>query len=235
MPSFLIDLPAVAAALVLVAAPAACPSSAPPVEVDVSIVHNQQPIVTDKTSQQLTAEFRYDPDATSSTDGLWMVGGLNQSVIGGSYKVQYEQRVNPQTGGVCVAPHKVQFDIVYTNTIYIAQDFKSMGCRYSATMAHEKRHVNADLRVLDKHLSAIRDALHRAASKIGVRGPFSGEQLAEVRRDMTELIAAGADKAMTDMREDRRKRQADIDTHENYLRDTALCPDQFPKFDGSPN
>lgn len=235
MPSFLIDLPAVAAALVLVAAPAPCPSSAPPVEVEVRVVHKEQPLVTHKTSQELTAEFRYDPDATSSTDGLWMVGGLNQSVIGGSYKVQYDQRINQQTGSVCVAPHKVVYEIVYTNTIYIAQDFKSMGCRYSATMAHEKRHVNTDLRVLDKYVPVIRDDLYRAASNIGMRGPFSGEQLAEVRRDMTELIAAGADKTMTQLREERRRRQADIDSYENYMRDTALCPDQFPKFDGSPN
>jgi len=31
----------------------------------------------------------------------------------------------------------------------------------------------------------------------------------------------------------RRKRNAAIDTLPNYLRDTALCPGQFPKFDGA--
>lgn len=235
MPSFLIDMPAMAAAIILASTPAPCPPAAPPVDVQVSVVHQEMPVVTDKTSRELTGEFMYDPDATMSTDGHWMIGGLNRADIGGNYSVQYEQRINEQSGTACVAPQKVEYEIVYTSTIYMAKDFRPEGCRYGATMAHQKRHVATDLRILEKHIPNIRAALQKAAGDIGMRGPFTGEQLPTARETITEDIAVAADPAMQALRAERRKRQGEIDTHDNYARDTAACPGQFPKYDGDKN
>lgn len=230
MPSFLIDLPAITAAVVLASTPAPCPPAAPQVDVQVRIEHQEMPVVTGKTSRELTGEFLLNSDATTSTDGHWMIGGLNHADIGGNYSVQYEQRIHEQAGTACIAPQKVEFEIVYTSTIYMAKDFKPASCSYIATMAHQKRHVATDLRVLEKHIPNIRAALVQAACNIGMRGPFTGDQLPTAREKIAEDIAVAADSAMQAMREERRKRQADIDTYDNYTRDTAACPGQFPPY-----
>lgn len=235
MPSFLIDLPAMATAVILAAMPVPCPSAVPQVDIQVRIEHQEMPVVTGKTSRELTGEFLLNSDATTSTDGHWMVGGLNHADIGGNYSVQYEQHIHAQAGTACIAPQKVEFDIVYTSTIYMANNFKPVSCGYGATMAHQKRHIATDLRVLEKHIPNIRAALAKAAGAIGMRGPFTGDQLPAAREKIAEDIAIAADNAMQALREERRKRQAEIDTYDDYVRDTAACPGQFPKYDGDKN
>ena len=236
MPSFLIDMPAIAAAVILASSPAApCPSAAPQVDVQVRVVHNETPISMEKTARELSAEFTHDADTTVSTDGHWMIGGTTRSDIGGSYSVQYQQRVDEQAGTTCIAPDKFEYEIVYTSTIYMAKDFGQSGCRYTATLAHQKRHVDTDLRVLDKHIPNIRAALEKAVSDIGMRGPFAEDQLQGASEQIAEELALAADPAMQALREERRKRQAEIDTYDDYVRDTAACPGQFPKYDGDKN
>lgn len=235
MPSYLIDLPAAAMAVMLASASAPCPPTAPVPDVQVTIVHQEMPVISNKTSRELTGEFMYDADATLSTDGHWMIGGLNRADIGGNYSVQYEQRIHEQAGTACIAPMKIEYEIVYTSTIYMAKDFKPASCRYGATMAHQKRHVATDLRIIEKHIPHIRAALQKAAGDIGIRGPFTGEELPSAREKIAEDIAVAADPAMQALRSERRKRQAEIDTYDDYARDTAACPGQFPKYDGDKN
>ena len=69
-----------------------------------------------------------------------------------------------------------------------------------------------------------RDA--RAVVKIRVTGDLEAEYT-KVMESLTEKLRP----AYTRMLQIRRQKQADIDSYENYMRDTALCPEQFPRFD----
>ena len=53
------------------------------------------------------------------------------------------------------------------------------------------------------------------------------------KRRVIQQIGAGLAPLWKQFWEERRTKQAQIDTIQNYMRDTALCPGQFPKFDGS--
>lgn len=226
---------ALAAAVMLVSAPAGlCPSAAP-VKVSVHFEHKQNPVEKKVTSQALTAQMRQVENAPDSanafaTEAHWMVGGLNSSNLRTGYQMPYLRR-DSKDGMSCIMPQAFNYTITYENTIYIAEDFRLMGCRYSATMAHEKRHEKTDLKILEDHADAVRKALEKAVSGLRPIGPIPTQNVeAEYARRAAEL-AAYIQPLHAQMMDERRKKHAVIDSYENYMRDTALCPEQFPRFE----
>lgn len=211
---------------IIMAGLAACPGTPRNIEVDVAFEHVETPYVTNLTSQQLTDNFEFDPDSTISTEkGLWKVAGMNQSRFKSHYKMEYQQFEDKRNRRLCFAPKKIVFTLIYENTIYIASDSVQKGCRYSVTKAHEERHVDMDLRVSRQYLARIRTALARGAGRIPYM-PYSEETAKQAVDSFLEPVQAEVDPIMEDMIEERRVRQATIDTPEMYRRDTALCPGQ---------
>ena len=162
-----------------------------------------------------------------------MVGGLNRSQIKTSYQMPYMRRDNKTAGTSCFMPQAFNYNIVYENTIFIAEDFRLMGCRYSATMAHEKRHEKTDLNLLEQYAADAQKALEAAVSGLRPIGPIPSSQLEAEYAKLMETITQSLHPVFARMMQVRQKKQADIDSHENYMRDTALCPEQFPRFDAA--
>ena len=211
---------------IVMAGLAACPGTPRNIDVDVAFEHVEVPYVTNMTSQQLTDNFEFDPDSTISTEkGLWKVAGMNQSRFKSHYKMEYQQVEDKRNRRYCFAPKKIVFTLVYENTIYIASDSAQKGCRYSVTKAHEERHVDMDLRVSRQYLAKIRTAMGRAASKIKYL-PLAEETAKQSVDAFLAPVQAEVSPIIEDMIEERRERQATIDTPEMYHRDTALCPGQ---------
>lgn len=230
---------AILLALSVAASPAfanECPP-ATPVSVKVTFEHIQTPVEKNVTSRQLTDEMRTaDIQAGGdsnifATEAHWMVGGLNRSNIKTSYQMPYLRRDNASAGTSCFMPQEFNYNITYENTIFIAEDFKLMGCRYSATMAHEKRHEKTDLKLLEEYAADAQKTLEAAVAGLRPIGPVpTGDLEAEYTKVM-ESLTEKLRPAYTRMLQIRRQKQADIDSYENYMRDTALCPEQFPRFD----
>lgn len=223
------------AAMAMCAAPAAaCP---PPttVKVNVTFTHKENPVVKDVTSQSMTQKMRSSSSTEESTTTLaaeanWMVGGLNESSI----RMRYEMpivRLPRGTDSTCFTATAFNYDIIYENTIYIAEDFKLMGCRYSATMAHEKRHEKTDLRIMEKFTADVRRELETAARGLRPVGPVPNDTLQQEYEAMAQRMVAGLKPIQEKMMAERHKKNSEVDSHENYLRDTALCPEQFPRFE----
>jgi hypothetical protein len=210
----------------------ACPMSGK-VDVDVKLTVQESPYVTNVTAQWLTDNFKNDPDGTLATDGNWMVGGLTKSNIKGGYSAQFATHENRQTGDICIALKDVTYTIVYAPVVYVASDFAHMGCRYSQILAHEKRHVMTDRHTLTDYIPDIKRQLKKTAEGIPARGPFPRSEAATHQQAILQQLAASVSGIEAQLIQARRSAQAKIDTIENYTRDTAVCPGQFPKFDGS--
>lgn len=212
----------------------ACPG-AQNVNVDIHMDKQDSPYVTNLTSQQLTQNFGHDMTSTMATDGKWMVSGvtvLGPHGLGSQYSVKFAVRRNPATNESCLAVSDVQYTIKYAPVIYIASDYLHLGCRYSATLQPEKRHVDTDVRTITDYIPQMRGVIEDAAEKIGAQGPYPDSDVKSQQDRIIGEIDKAIGPAWKELLQTRQKRQAEIDTLKNYMRDTALCPGQFPKFDG---
>jgi hypothetical protein len=226
--------PALATIMMLASAPA-CPTQGA-VDVDVRLEKRDSAYITNLTSQQLTAKYGRDPDSTLSTDGHWMVSGVTVVSEGGltaQTKMSFDIVPNYKNDTACLTVDKVEYTVLYAPKIYIAQDYKDMGCRYSATLMHEKRHVQTDMRTFTDFFPDIAESIRDSVKRIGAQGPFPYPATPDMQKRAMAQINADLKPVFERLVELRRKRQAEIDTEANYLRDTALCPGQFPKFDGA--
>ena len=221
-----------ASQLLVMAALSACPQPGK-VDVQVTLKVDEKPYITDVTSQWLTDNFGNDPDGTLATDGKWMVGGLMKSNLSGAYNAQFSVLSDRKTGNACLSVRTVTYTINYAPQIYIASDYKHLGCRYSQTMAHEKRHVQTDKRVFNEFIPKMKNQIRKHVESMPAQGPYAPAQLPQEQQRILQQIAQSIKTLEGELIAKRRQEQAKIDTLENYQRDTALCPGQFPKFDGS--
>ncbi|HYD19152.1 MAG TPA: hypothetical protein VEF76_11795 [Patescibacteria group bacterium] len=227
-------LPALSSLMLLTANPA-CMAQAP-FDVDIRLAKRDAAYNTDYTSQQLTAQYGADPDSTLSTDGQWMVSGVTVVSAGGlagQTLISFNTMTNYKNDTTCITVDKVEYEVQYAPKIFIASDYKNMGCRYSATLMHEKRHVQTDERTFTDFFPEIAKSIRHSVERIGAQGPFPKAMVPDAQKQVMARINADLQPVFQRMVEIRRKRQAEIDTEQNYLRDTALCPGQFPKFDGA--
>ena len=221
--------------LLILAGVAGCPAQGR-IEVDVRLDRTNSPYITNQTSEQLTAQYGRDPDSTLSTDGHWMVGGV--TVVSGSglqaqTKMAFTTLTNYKNNTTCFTVSKLEYEIQYSPLVYIASDYKDMGCRYSVTLMHEKRHVQTDVRTITDFIPDMERKISAVAESLGPQGPFPTAGIGEAQQRVMKQVNEALKPAWLELVELRRKRQAEIDTEANYLRDTALCPGQFPKRDVS--
>lgn len=221
------------AAYMMASLSGACPAAATP-SVHVALNASDPPYYTNMTSRDLTKGYADNPDSTLSTDGQWMIGGLTLSDIAGSYSVSFRTETDNTTHLTCFSVDEVDVDIVYTPQIFIASDFLSpeKKCRYTVTLAHERRHVGLDLETINDYTPQLQQQIADYIGTLGPQGPFDAAHIDGAEQSVTDAINAAAQPVVDQLIELRRQRQASIDTVENYNRETALCPGEFPDFNG---
>jgi hypothetical protein len=219
--------------LYVAAALTACPAmKSGDIRVDLNIVDS--PYVTNVTSAQLTQQqMERNPDTSAFTDGKWMVGGV--TVYRGpkiKYSAHFPTMTDPKTGNTCFTIGDAVMTITYDPLVYIAADYKHLGCRYSQTLAHEKRHVDIGRRTIEEFKPYFRKRLQQEVDRIGVRGPMPKAQAEAQRQSVLQQLDVSVKQLEQEFLAKFRARQATIDTEAAYLRDSAMCPGQFPQFDG---
>jgi len=221
-----IDTAALLSKGIILAGLATCGGTPRNIDVDVVFEHVEAPYVTNMSSAELEKIFTPDPDSTMATEaGMWTLGGMNKSRFDWHYSVSYQSSLDKKANAYCYAPEKITFKLTYTNTIYIASDALLKGCRFSVTKAHEKRHVNTDIRVSRDYISDIKKALEAGIKSIKYL-PYEKGREQEVLNVFLAPLQEKVNPVLESMKQERRKKQAEIDTRDNYLRDTALCPHQ---------
>ncbi len=201
------------------------------VPVKVTFEHKQHPIQKDVTSRTLTGYMQEtDKESVFAQEAKWMVGGLHDGRISTAYAMAYMIRTNPD-GTVCATPNAFTYDVIFENKIYIAEDYKKLGCRYSATMAHERLHEKTDLKFAKEYVRDAQTVLEQALAGVKPIGPMSKEALPAAREALSREIASKTKPLFDAMSQKRNAAHSEIDSYQNYMRSSALCPGQFPRFD----
>jgi hypothetical protein len=199
-------------------------------DVDVQFVQKDSPVITDLTSSQLTQKYRNDHDASMATDGDWMTAGTTvvsgtalKEAVDVAFKVH---DVSP--GKACLSVAKVNYTITYSPATYIGSDVAGSGCKYDVTLAHLKRHVDLDAQILNDGVPVMRQALEDYVSAQGAKGPFAANDVESQKIALMRQIIDGIAPQWKKLSFHRQNAQKTIDTKDDYKRDAASCPDQFP-------
>ncbi len=126
-------------------------------------------------------------------------------------------------GYKCYYPSKITIDTGYKDsTVYLAKNLKSGSCRFELTKRHEYTHLALGKAGLEAQIALIRKMLPSIIKKHGAIVSEESKDLAEqeifdaYNKDIGELRQMTADITS--------KEQQKLDTKENYMRETKLCP-----------
>lgn len=209
---------------------ASCPPiEAPQVEV---LFGAEKPVyIENATTKALTEELRGNKDSTFALDSRWMVGGATTSIVSGSkYHIRYTT-LTDETGAQCVYINEVIFSVIYQPAIFIAAEHLDKPCYYGVVKAHEEQHVAIDIKTIGEYLPKVKMDMLLYLRSLGYwgYGPYTPADAKKQQGLLSKQIVAASNPMLEKLMEARRARQGEIDTEENYRRESAKCPDDFPK------
>ena len=205
------------------------PQGAPAVSVQVE--KGNVSVVGDQTAQQMDS-LRADLDSSANSDGRWMTGGATL-VRGMSLKegIDLEFKAVPTTPGMaCLAVSKVDYTITFAPTIYMAAGLSP--CIYNATLAHEKRHVALDETIIDNNAPVLQQAITDYLASLPPSSPAPESQAESQKTEMMKKIMQAIKGKWGNLSYQVKHAQGQVDTPEDYKRDTSACPGEFPPYGG---
>lgn len=226
------------AKFVVLAGLSTCPQGANP-KIDVNIVPKDNPYITNFSAADLTNGFG-SKERTEKTLGehaseaKWMTGGLASRTLNSRVSGTFNILQDRKSGQACMSFKTLTYTLTHEATIYVAADYKNLGCRYSQTMAHERRHVQFDRLALTKGVPALKQALTVYARNTGPQGPYAKEQVQQEMQRLFDGAFQATLPVIENIKQDMAQSHARIDNYENYKKESALCPGQFPDFDAAP-
>jgi hypothetical protein len=127
-----------------------------------------------------------------------------------------------EDGRYCVYLRGVRANLNQNDTVvYIAREYPKATCPYDVTYAHEKRHVAV-------YYYTHRDFAPRIEAELRRLVATARPRLADTREQGRTLHASELNDALSGllsaMDAERRRRNAALDTPENYERERAKCP-----------
>src|SRR5260221_7842457 len=126
-------------------------------------------------------------------------------------------------GDVCVRVDRIDVQItIAPRTIYIARGRRPGSCGYNVVLEHERKHEAVDDDVVIAHLPIIRQALETAATMAGTLVVPAYQRQEAVDR-LTKAISDAFDRAITQLTAEQARRQAAVDTPQEYARVSAAC------------
>lgn len=115
-------------------------------------------------------------------------------------------------------------------TIYIASEIPYSSCLYKEVMGHEYKHFNTDFQTAKDYQSILENELGRMISDVGVVGPFARSVGTTPKDELLKRLEQTVSGISERMKMDRLRRQALIDTREEYDRVAAACPEDIDKY-----
>jgi hypothetical protein len=127
--------------------------------------------------------------------------------------------------------------------IFIAQEYARGTCKYEVALAHETEHVARNFETMRRYKGILKDELGRAGLPVK-EAPLTARTAQEAREQVLDRIEGLAEGILGRFAEDNKALNAEIDTEENYARETDKCerfkpgyqppPTPIPKPAGTP-
>ncbi len=209
------------AAFYILAAQASCPILPAP-KVTMTFANIPPVEINAKSSAEL-GQYHISTTFSHSRNEIFTVGGLTVSHIDPAYRILFNT-TSTEDGMVCVSLAQVGIAVSYAPLIYISSETKAGSCRYKATLQHEVRHVNTDIITFNEYLPQMTAAVQAALDHMPPIPPVPAENAVDVQNRMMDLVRAALGQKTDELEHVRAARQQMIDTRQEYLRGTALCP-----------
>ncbi len=213
-------------ALPVAAQAASCPP-APYPQVVVNVSQEEPKLVTNRNVNELKALSQSDGAADTLSDSRHVPLGL--AVANAQYTVNIKaQMATFNNRQACAALSEVVIDLSFANNvIYVASDLPRGSCIFSNVHAHERQHVAVDRQLLQDFSQKIRYETSSVAGRIGnVTAPTSEAAFDK----LSALLKPGLDRAMQDFMAERARRQARVDTPQEYDRVSRSCNGEAQRY-----
>ena len=179
---------------------------------------------TTKTADELIKLAReYNPDTKAD--------GKIQGLTG----LKFATHLNVETlteeigsNDVCVIPQKVHLKLYYEKpTIYLINTLKPDTCRYNLVLRHEYTHLDIGHLALQELAHKLKQKLlsviEQRGSKVVLKNIYLQDSSAIMQKFLQEY-ELGLRSLMNSHKTKLLEEQAQLDTPENYQRETKLCP-----------
>lgn len=124
---------------------------------------------------------------------------------------------------VCLWYDKVDLNIDLQPVIYLAKERNVPGKCREEILIHERRHVQVDREVMNQLAQDAGRSIQNAVNNAGAQGPYPAVNTEAVRDKMAKQIHAIVDQHVAQMTKILERRQAQVDTAEEYARISAIC------------
>jgi hypothetical protein len=208
--------------LAILAGAMQCPPPAVPA-VQVQFINNPPTFSYDKTTREL-GEIDSDTVFSQGPREVFITGGLTQSRISTEFSAGYKSLMHPKTRETCVWIDNINVKIVYSPLVHIASDYPAGSCMNRETTQHELRHVNVDIITINEHLPRLKAAVQNVSYDIGTQGPYAEADIDKARDLYMNVVRTALKTSAVEMNDIRMKRQQQIDTRQEYLRLSKVCP-----------
>lgn len=182
---------------------------------------------SDNPLAQYVARDQQVQEQKLSVEGAWFTGGYTMGKLSSQYLISYKimTRTNGMESSACVYVDKVTLTLMYNPEIYIASEWRGRPCAHHVITAHEHNHVSRDLWAISQFLPRAKILMTTYLSQLGPEGPLDASQTQAGADALQEKITEKLTTAIFPPLEVLRAQlQRDIDTAENYQRESALCP-----------
>lgn len=176
-----------------------------------------------KSQKQLDG---FDIDTISPYDAKIQshVGGLMSGEVRISQSLQFMQETYPAINSGCLFINYLDVKIVLSPTIYISKEYAKGSCMYNAVMEHERKHVELDRQIINKYTGLLIGDLKTYLQRTGYKyGPMSIRKIPEAQKAINETLGGFIRQYSKTLNDERKRRQQDIDTREEYDRVNNLC------------
>lgn len=152
------------------------------------------------------------------------VGGLMEGEISVEHRIRFMQETYQSLDQGCLHIDTIDVKIHIDPIIYIASEHKEGSCKHDAILDHEKKHVRVDRITVNKYAKKIGKALQAELRSSGASyGPFSGASLPEEQSRIQEIVGDIIKLETNRMNQERRKKQQEVDSLEEYERIDRMC------------
>ena len=216
--------PSAAAGFAMLVLAQGCPPQQMPV-LSIDVINNPPHYDNTYSSAEL-GNIPIDTQIAKKRNEVFVTGGLTRGQITTAWETSFAKMLDEHSGIACIWLKSLHLTLTYTPNVYIASEHRPGSCRYDVIMEHEVRHVNTDIMTLNEYLPLIQQDVQYAVDTLGVRGPYQDRQTERVRQDMQDIISGRLRETLAEMDAVRRQRQQLIDTRQEYMRLSNLCPNE---------
>jgi hypothetical protein len=194
-----------------------CPLTARPV---VSLEARQDPVSYDYSQNLNQLQQKHITNSVHS-HGTGVTMGAAASQMAYGYKLKYQMAGIEGQSPVCAALIRVDVEIKFTNNIiYLASELPPGSCIRREVLLHEEKHMREDLYLIQEKRYVIQQVIERAIRDIGTVNANSPE---EAQQELQRRIAPIIDRETQNLMQERTRRQALVDTPQEYERVSKSC------------